>query len=443
MFRWVRMQIFAYSENSDFKTLLEVECKEMFGVRPVIHDSIDDLKYVLSIFESIDFVVIDIPLDQKRSKQIEDSLILSHKKVQHIFTYGDKRAESSFFKFFRRSEIAELFEEMKRVGGSSTEIKQNWTAIPICSLVHFGSLPFDLYIRLSDQRFVKRIPAYEAIGTTLVDSLTAKGLSDLYCESKFKRDFSMMLINNMINKVDRTYSSYTLAHAAQDEVLKTTKEIIHNLGITGRVIEVCEASIERMEQDVMIRNDELSEYFQSLKQNPNLSFHFRFISLTNYIGTKLILDIYSHEAREQVNKFIYASYFCDMTLKNPGHLLHRKAEDSCALDLADQNEVNFHALKSSEIVASKDISKEIALMIRQHHGSFSGVGFPQGKSNQLLPLSKVLIVAQDLAFAILNNSEAPALDVLKRFIRENKAESLQDLLLVLEKAFSLDSIVTA
>ena len=429
------MQVFVFTENIDFKSLLEVEGKDLFGARPVIHESIEDLKYVLSIFQSIDCLLIDIPIDTKKSSSVMDLVNVSRNRIKKTFLYGDENNFGSHFHFYYRSEISELFGEIKKEINPVSDLTEGWTSVPLRTLIHFESLPFDLYIKLSEQKYVKRVPAYESVGSDVIKALEAKGIGALYCERKYKRDFSMLLINNMINKVDKTYSSFKLDLTAQNEVIETTKEIIQNMGIPGRVMEVCEASVEKMVSEVMKGHDEFSEYLTHLQNDKNLNFHFKLISLTNYIATQLILDMGLPGGSEQVKKIVFASYFCDMTLKNPAFLYHRKAEDSGALNLHEQNEVNFHALKASELVAMKDIPKEVALIIRQHHGSFSGIGFPQEKSNQLLPLSKVLIVSQDLAFAILSNSEAPALEVFKSFLRKNKTENLQELLNVLENSF--------
>ncbi len=430
------MQVFVFTDSDDFKSLLEVEGKDLFGVRPVIHESVEDLKFVLSLFQSIDCLLIDLPMDTNKCSSVLELVSCSRNRIKKIFLYGDENKFESHFHFYYRSEISELFGEIKKLINPVNDKLEGWTSVPLRTLIHFESLPFDLYIKLSDQKYIKRIPAYESVGTDLIKALETKGIISLFCERKFKRDFSMMLINNMINKVDKTYSSINLAMLAQSEVMGTTKEIIQKLGITGRVIEVCEASVDKMVSDVMKGHDELSEYLKDLQGNKDLNFHFKLISLTNYIATQLILDMKLKDGTEQIKKLVFASYFCDMTLKNPAFLYHRKAEDSGALNLHEQNEVNFHALKASELVAMKDIPKEVAIIIRQHHGSFSGIGFPQEKSNQLLPLSKILIVSQDLAFAILSNSEASALEVFRAFLRKNKTENLQELLKVLENSFS-------
>jgi hypothetical protein len=429
------MQVFAFTDNPEFQALLEVEVREITGVRPIVRNTVEELKSLLSIFESIPFLVIDYPESMNSVVELKEFLRLSKQSIKKIFVLGSDAESSETIKVFTRMEIAELLDALKGHVAPKDLPVYSWTAIPLCTLIHFQSLPFDLYIRLSDEKYVKRIPAYEKVDQDVIDSFKAKNVDSLYCEKRFNRDFSMMLINNMINKIDRAYSNIDEAQEANAEVFDTTREIIQNLGLSGRVIEVCEAAIEKMCLDVLSDPGEFSGYLLSLKNNKNLAFQYKLITLTNYIGTQLIQDMNLANQPDQVMKLIFASFFCDMTLTNPGLLYHRKGEDAGALSLEEQNQVNFHALKASELVTNyKNSPKEVAIIIRQHHGSFSGIGFPDEKSSQLLPLSKVLVVSQELAFAILSNDETPAMEVLKKFLKQNRCKGLQELLICLEQS---------
>jgi len=126
-----------------------------------------------------------------------------------------------------------------------------------------------------------------------------------------------------------------------------------------------------------------------------------------------------------------------MTLKRDVLHFIRKDADGPNLNLQERNEVNFHALKASELVSGsmKALPKEVALIIRQHHGSFSGIGFPDEKSPNLLPLSKILVVAQDLAYTILTHTDTPALEILKGYLRKNKFSGLTQLVEIMEQSF--------
>lgn len=429
------MQIFAYTESPEFQALLEIEVKDLTGARPIVRTTLDELKSLLDIFQSIEMLIVDLPENIADAMELKEFLLGSKNRIKKALVLGHESGANENIQAFRRIEISEMFHTLKSFYAPAETQKSGWTAIPLCTLIHFQTLPFDLYIRLSDNRFVKRIPAFEEVDKDLISSLETREVKELFCDKKHNREFSMMLINNMINKVDRPYSSIIEKLRANAEVFRTTKEIILNMGLNGRVIEVCESSVEQMCMEVLSESDTFSSYLLTLKNDDSLTFQYKLITLTNYIGTQLIMEMDRGNYHEEVKKFVFASYFCDMTL-NPDLLFHRKADDACALSLHEQNEVNFHALKASELVANyKNMPKEVSLIIKQHHGSLSGIGFPVEKSEQLLPLSKILIVSQDLAHAILSDNSTPALEVLRKFLLQNRCKGLQELVNSLETCF--------
>jgi hypothetical protein len=245
----------------------------------------------------------------------------------------------------------------------------------------------------------------------------------------------MMLINNMINKLDRQYSSLTFRLDAFGEVFETTRDIIQSLGITGRVIEVCDSAIESLVSIISKDKNEFSEFLTHLKDDKKLAFQFKLINLTNYIGCQLINDMGMENPSDQVNKFVFASFFCDMHLKNQKLHFFRSADEVSTLQEVDQKTVLVHAIKAADLISKyKNAPQDVANIITQHHGSFTGIGLPNEKSSQLLPLSKVLIVAQDLAFCILLDMDTPALEVMRNQIKQNKYPSLSNLLECLEKS---------
>lgn len=428
------MQIFAYTTNSDFRELINLECKEIAGHQPVIHQSFEELKSMFDVVQTIDLLLVDFPEDLTNSTKIRDFISSYKKSIKNILVLGHEKDFTDNTKCFSRLAVSEFFEQMKLICGHNQLSPTDWTALPISTLVHFNSVPFDLYIKLSSDRFVKRFPAFEEINKGLIDALIDKGLSDLYCEKKYNRDFSMMLINNMINKLDRNYTSITQKLNVFGEVFETVRDIIQSLGITGRVTEVCEAAIDSLMSVVSIGKDEFSEFLNHLKEDKKLAFQFKLINLTNYIGCQLINDMKMENPELQIKKFVFASFFCDMDLKNQKLHFFRTSEEVETLKEPDQKIILSHAIKAADIVSRyKNAPPDVEKIITQHHGSFTGIGLPSEKSSLLLPLSKVLIVSQELAFSILLDIDTPALEVMRNQIKQNKYPSLSNLLECLEK----------
>ncbi|WP_408095992.1 HD domain-containing phosphohydrolase [Peredibacter sp. HCB2-198] len=437
-------QILAFTECPEFHALLEVECKEITGLRPIVHTEVEDLKGMLDLLQTVDILVINEPENKKTLFDLREIITNYASHIQHIFILGENCKDLKGVKSFQRTFITELFEAIKKSYGPKEKKGSGWTAIPLMAFTHFERLPFDLFVKITDDKYVKRIPAYEEINDALIQDFKKRGISDLYCEKEHNRNFSIMLINNMINKLDKDYDSIETKMTASNDVFITTREIIQSLGIASRVINVCEAAIERITQDVYSEKNQFGAYVRSLKEQSSLEFHYRLIELSSFIGAQLIEDMNFLNKKDEVKKLVFASYFCDMTLSNPTYIHYRRPEATEKLGLEEHNKINFHALRASELVSTyKDTPKEVSMMIRQHHGSFSGIGFPEQKSSELLPLSKILVISQDLAYDILTDERTNALEVLRDYVHNRRSGGFQELLELLERTMGQNLKETA
>lgn len=429
----MHVQIFAFSSYLEFQRLLEAECRELTGHKPIIHTRWDELRSIIEIMDSVDILIIDEPEDSMICHEMEDFLVGHKEKLNRVLILGDRIRPSGNIKSYPRVNIDELFSDLITSINPNIQEHDGWTSIPLSTLVHFQSLPFDLYMKISLEKYIKRIPAHEELDKELILSFKNRGIRDLYCEKKYNRDFSMMLINNMVNRIEQQHENLDMKNEANNEVFLTTKEIIQHLGISSRVIEVCESTIERITQDVTKKNDQLALHILSLKNNSKLSFHFKLVELTSFICGQIVAEMKLPDIYEQVQKLVFASFFCDMCLSRPEFIHIRKSEATDSLTVDDYNEVNLHALKAAELVSSyKKTTGEVIVMIRQHHGSLSGIGFPDQRSSELLMLSKVFIVSQDLAYEILSGQEKTTIEVLRNFVKRHENTGLQELLNILE-----------
>lgn len=425
-------QIFAFTEHPDFHALLEVECHEMTGLRPIVHTNMDELKGMLDLFPSIDFLLIDEPENPSVIKAMEEFLLKSQHRFNKVFVLGEKILSQKNITTFPRMQIENLFHEFKKCLKPHDEVRNGWTAIPISTLIHFESIPFDLYIRVGAEKYLKRIPSFEAFDEEMLQDFEGRGIKDLFCDKKHNRDFSMMLINNMINKVERNYESVKAKFKAKNDVFLTTKEIVNQLGISSRVIEVCESAIDRIRADVSNESNQFGHYLQNLLGNSSLAFQYKLIELTSFVCGQMLEELNSTAKEEDIKKLVFASFFCDISIQDQKLLHVRSSEQFGRLTLIQHDEVSVHALRASELINTyRNAPKDAAIIVRQHHGSFSGIGFPEQKSNELHELSKIFHLAQDFAYEILSNRETPMPELLQIFISSHYGRSSLKLLQIL------------
>lgn len=427
-------QVMAFTERVEFKTLLEIECRGLTGFSPVIHEALDDFKSMLSLFDSIDVLIIDEPDDREVFLALQSEVNVRRDQIKQVFYLSEKKLSFENVTVFARNEVEKLLEVLKDLIRPATLSQEGYISIPIDSLVHFKVLPFDLYVKIADGKYIKRIPAHESIDDSTFASFKQRGITDLHFEKRFNRDFSMMLINNMINKVEMDYESLDQKLTATNDVYLTTHQIVNKLGFKPKVVEVCESVMNQISDDVAGGRDNFAKFLDQLRSQTELSFHYRLMELTSFIATQIIEEMEESGKREKIRKIVFASMFCDYSLKGRNQVHIRHADQVAKLPLVEQKIINEHALKASELVNQyQNAPYEASLIIKQHHGSMTGVGLPKDISPKLLPLSKCLMTAQEVSYQILTENFRHPIDVLSDVKLRFIDTPLEDLFVLFEK----------
>lgn len=400
-------QVLVYTERKDFRTLVEIECKGITGFAPVVKETLEDFSGFLRLMPSVDLLIID------NAKAKKDYPFVNQFDVKNILILSDEPVELPKSKTFPENAAASLIDHMKTLFGQEKTPIEGYISIPIDSFIHFKTLPFDLFIKLGEGNYVKRINSNEDIDEQAILKLKEKGVAEFHFEKKHNRDFSIMLINNMINKVESKYSSLDAQLKATNEVFLTTKEIVQSIGLPPKVIQVCESVMERITTDVALNKDKLSSYLTEMKTGSNLNFQFRLVELTSFIATQMLETENASGKDENIRKVVFASFFCDISLKDNEHLHLRDNASLKEVWPEDKKMILEHPLKSSEIVAKyKNAPEQTAEIVKQHHGSPSGIGFPEAVSGDMLPMAVCLMAAQELAYQILKHPEVSSTQIV-------------------------------
>lgn len=429
-------QIVAFTKRLDFKTLLDIECKGLTGFAPVVKDSLDDFLSMLGLLNDIDILIVDKPQTKFDYNSLAKAINDKGGSVKNILLLGEDTDGISNSTNFPQDKVENLITHLKTLVTPDAKEAAGYISVPTDALKHFKILPFDLYIKISEGKFLKRIPANEDIDDSTVEAFKAKGITDLFFERKYNRDFSLLLLNNMINKVERDYKSDDEKKKAVNEVFVTTKELVQSCGLPPRVVEVCESVIESISTDVLKGKDKFSNYLTQMKSqsSSDLNFQYRFVELTSYIATQIVDALNEGDKEEQIRKIVFASFFCDISLTDNSMLDYRTEESIKDLFPEDKKAVLEHALKSSQIAAKyKNAPVDSDVIIKQHHGSVDGTGFKDA-SGGILPLSRCLMAAQELAFAILKSPSIQPESVISDVVGRFKGSPIHSYLELFEKS---------
>ncbi len=427
-------QVIVFTQRPELKMLLEIECKGMAGFSPIIRQGLDDFKSIIGLFESIDILIIDEPEDQETFTSLIDLVKNKIGVIKETFFLSKTKTIIEKAKVFGNQQIQELLTELNTIIDPASASEASYISIPIDSLLHFHFLPFDLFVKIGQDKFIRRVPANEQIDHETFATFLQKGVTDFYFEKKYNKDFSMMLINNMINKVEKDYESVDEKLHAANEVFHTTQQIISRLGFKPKLIEVCNSVIDQILGDVSGKKDNFSKFLQLLRSQRDLTFNYRLMELTSFVGTLMIEAVEKHSQEDKIKRIIFAAMFCDYALPDPRQLHIRYSDQLLKLSMAEYKEINQHALRGSELILNfQSAPIEVSTMIKQHHGSADGKGFPKEISPRLIPLSKCFMAAQELSYQILTESDRDPRDVVKDVLKKFTGTPLEEYLLGFEK----------
>jgi hypothetical protein len=427
-------QVIAFTKRLEFKTLLDIECKGLTGFAPVIKDSMEDFQSILNLFSGINVLIVDQPTDPKEFSLIMNLITKKEGEIKSMIFVGDQEIDLKSAKIFKLNNIDSFVDHLKKLLNQGEKQEVGYISIPADSLIHFKVLPFDLYIKISEGKYIKRIHADEDIDSDTVKSFQAKGIKELFFDRQYNRDFSRMLVNNLLNKVEGDFGSNDEKLKARSEVFTTTKELVQSVGLPAKVIQVCESVMDKISQDVNKEKDRFSTYLSHIKNQQDLSFQFRFVELTSFIATQIVEDMNQPDRMEQIKKVVFASFFCDIPLTDAEHLYCRSDESIQNFWHTDKKKVEEHALKAAALVSTyKNAPPGVEIIIREHHGALSGVGFSE-ISPSMQPLSKCLMASQELAMAILKDSDTSSKDLVKNIIQTFNNTPIYEYLVRFEKS---------
>lgn len=405
-------QLIIFIDDESLKTYLEIEIKHVTSTIPVFTNSAEYFITLTSMFDDLEAVIIcDTNTEvieglNARSNQIKKVFEINKENTQksqsikcdHYFQLPGKsitQFRAEFSKFF--TEIHAEVAEEKQTG--------EFLSIPMMSLTHFKIAPCSCY---SDNEGTKKIlNKNEEINRDKVLSFLNLGYEEVYFLKAMSKELTSLLIKGMVDKVESSYDSIEEKFKAVNEVYHTTRELASKLGFPTKVIQVVSAIIDKIAEDATKDNLSLHKYLLSLRKNDELGFRFRLAELSGLIATQIVQNI-TAAGNDPINKVVFACLFADMTLKDRSHIHIRTSEALAKLPTEVQKEINSHALDASDIVAkSKNVPFEAEKLIKQHHGSHSGVGFPKNLAPQISPLALVVFAAQEIAYDILIDPKRP------------------------------------
>lgn len=268
----------------------------------------------------------------------------------------------------------------------------------ISLLLRLGIVDHDLYMKLSETRYVKVINAGEAFLPEDAERFSSKGVTHLHITSadadaflkSFEKNISMLI--NSERKPTSELSVVTL------ESLEVVERIGKSIGWTPAVLVAAKHAVELATKVVSSEPDLLKLLKKKINEpNSKFSAHVSTLSLlacgfchnlgwvSESTQMKLGLAALVHDL------LVEESHYSDINYWN----------EAAASGKDKTEEVlkyrNHPAETANLILTLKNIPSDVDQIVLQHHESKDGRGFPRGLiSSRILPMTCVFIISEDL-----------------------------------------------
>lgn len=282
--------------------------------------------------------------------------------------------------------------------------EKNFRPVPLNLFTYFAEVPFDIFIRLKrgkNFQFLKRINAKEGYDLDMIKSYAKKKVTHLYIEKPHYNKFTS-IVNKRFKEL---LSDIHTASKSKEEIQEYVLDQLTETGFNDSNLQLAQESISKINSKIERSDSKLGLLTEIY--NSQLGYRFRRSYMISVIGSLMIKNI---DWGESVHSeyLTMAAYVHDMFLESDEEMgIGTDHEFEQAFLNKERDRVENHAqLAADKIKTNDQVPAEVEKIVRQHHGSHAGQGYPAAISPQVSKLSTLFIAAEEFSVAILNSPKA-------------------------------------
>lgn len=431
--------------NQDLKKLFTLNLQTFVGTDVIHRENAQDTVALLKILPQISLIITRANVDQEMSAKAIHHYLKSEGLNIPLIVLGacpEIAHEVLCLEDPISWEIV-IKEAAKRLGvplDTTIKVKADYVPVSIRFFYEISRTPCDVFIRIKkgkdDFQYVKRIHQKDTFDKETILKYEEQGLQEFYVPADYIQYFSNFVTNEIVVKLedkDLALEERILTTSYAHEIVR---ERLQQLEIDQACIELSETSINSMVQSVR-NSPEVVNLLKFLFSN-KVSYAYQHAHLLALV-CHYILSKQSWYKSDHLNILSFASFFADATLKTIPQMRISSQSELNNADLTEQEkeQVMYHARDAVNLLnLHPDATDYIKTVLLQSHGTTDGVGFADDPSEELHPLSKVFIIA-DQFVKILLNPELPSTkkEILALMAQRYSGSSYHKIMKALEQKF--------
>lgn len=297
----------------------------------------------------------------------------------------------------------------------SSTSEPRYVGIRLTTLMRLGHMDLELYVKLSDNKFVKIADKGSEFDAELLSRYSARDVSHLYLTETEARKFAEALEQNLAFLSENTELSDDAVLGLAEEATAAVDNLVRTLGWEPHFQKIA-IKATKIAANALAKNRELAKSWISLRKNPDryLASHSQMLSL---VACNLAQNM-GWASEVTLTKIALAAFMHDLSLGELSYAEIQKGDEIACATQAETTNLKLyrnHPLAAEAMVlAAENFPPEVAVILRQHHERPDGSGYPQRiEARSVTPLAALFIVAHEFIDATWNQDLSPA--VIEQF----------------------------
>ena len=274
------------------------------------------------------------------------------------------------------------------------ETSEQYCRIPIEDFVSSSSVQINVYIKLSEEKFVRVAHKGDLVPKERVENYKSRGLTYLYAR---KEDFARLVGFNLV-----------LSHAVRDDdkisqekklrfLRYTTELVLENAVVNGVNTRAFKQAVDCLELvlSLITENQNIFETLAIMNTHADwLYAHSLGVSLYSVMIARRM----GWSAQATLFKLSVGGLFHDIGQKEISLEVLQKSRSH--LSFEERKLIESHTTRSKEILLDlKALSDDVIQIVYEHHEDCTGRGYPRNISQEKIhPLAKIVAVADRFCY---------------------------------------------
>ncbi len=284
----------------------------------------------------------------------------------------------------------------------------DFVSVEIANFYQLSNPCCDIYIKMTkagEEHFVKRIYANDILDKDIVRRYEQNNLTHFFVQKEDFKKLMGQILSQSLTKVVKAFKEDKKVMEVSSDTFEISQNLLNEIGITPQTVKLAKTSIVAMTKTVS-SSKKLSTMLRSLLENET-TYAFK----RNYLASLFFYQIIPNlgwgrgeQLKQTMDKVCYICFFHDIVLREEKLLKIHSLDDMEQVDLSESERklVLEHANMTTTLLQEiSGIPTGIDVIVRQHHGSLNGVGFPDVYTSNLSPLAICFIVIEKYVVEIL------------------------------------------